>query len=126
MIPGMGHCAGGTGPNVVDMLSVIDTWVTEGKAPETIIASTAPVLGQKKLTRPLCPYPRSLYIRALESTDDAANFECKVVSRVHPLSQGSGGQEESMVQGSSAKPFLIFIVEYLLEGARCVVPLLYL
>jgi pimeloyl-ACP methyl ester carboxylesterase len=78
MIPGMGHCAGGTGPNVVDMLSVIDTWVTEGKAPETIIATTAPAPGQKQMTRPLCPYPKVAVYKGRGSTDDAANFECKV------------------------------------------------
>jgi feruloyl esterase len=78
MIPGMSHCAGGTGPNVVDMLSVIDAWVTEGKAPETIIASTAPMPGQKQITRPLCPYPKVAVYKGTGSTDDAANFECKL------------------------------------------------
>ncbi|NLD38389.1 MAG: tannase/feruloyl esterase family alpha/beta hydrolase [Desulfatiglans sp.] len=78
MIPGMSHCSGGTGPNVVDMLSVIDNWVTSGKAPETIIATTAPVPGQKQMTRPLCPYPKVAVYKGSGSTDDAANFECKV------------------------------------------------
>lgn len=78
MIPGMSHCAEGTGPNVVDMLSVIDNWVTSGKAPETITASTAPMPGQKQITRPLCPYPKVAVYKGSGSTDDAANFECKV------------------------------------------------
>ncbi len=75
MVPGMGHCAGGTGPSVIDMLSVIDSWVTEGKAPDRIIASTPP--GQKPMTRPLCPYPQVAVYIGSGSTDDAANFVCK-------------------------------------------------
>ena len=82
MVPGMGHCGGGTGPSVLDMLSVIDTWVTEGKAPEKIIASTPPSgpmnPNQKQMTRPICPYPKVAVYKGSGSTDDAANFECKV------------------------------------------------
>ncbi len=82
MIPGMGHCGGGDGPNVVDMLSVIDTWVTEGKAPDKIIASTPaknPMNpNQKQMTRPICPYPQVAVYKGSGSTDDAANFVCKV------------------------------------------------
>jgi feruloyl esterase len=81
MVPGMGHCGGGDGPGVVDMLSVIDIWVTDGKAPDTIIASTPPGNpmnpNQKQMTRPLCPYPRVAVYKGSGSTDDAANFECR-------------------------------------------------
>lgn len=82
MVPGMGHCGGGTGPTVVDMLSVIDKWVTEGKAPDKIIASTPsgnPMnQDRKQMTRPICPYPKVAIYKGSGSTDDAANFECKL------------------------------------------------
>ncbi len=78
MVPGMGHCGGGTGPTVLDMLSVIDNWVTEDKAPDRIIASTPPAPGQKQMTRPLCTYPLVPVYTGSGSTDDEANFECKV------------------------------------------------
>ena len=82
LIPGMGHCSGGNGPSVVDMLSVIDTWVTEGKSPGKIIASTPagnPMNpNQKQMSRPLCPYPEVAVYKGSGSTDDAANFECKL------------------------------------------------
>jgi len=39
MMPGVGHCSGGDGPSVVDMLSEIDRWVETGKKPERIIAA---------------------------------------------------------------------------------------
>ena len=84
MVPGMGHCGGGNGATVVDMLSVIDNWVTEGKAPETIIASSPPAPGQKQITRPLCPYPQVPVYKGSGSTDDAVNFVCesKITSEV--------------------------------------------
>ena len=82
MVPGMGHCGGGTGPSVLDMLSVIDKWVTEGKAPGRIIANTParnPMNpNQKQMTRPICPYPQVAVYKGSGSTDDAANFVCKV------------------------------------------------
>jgi feruloyl esterase len=81
MVPGMGHCGGGTGPTVLDMLPVIDKWVTEGKAPERILAST-PARNpmnpdQKQMTRPICPYPEVAVYKGSGSTDDAANFMCE-------------------------------------------------
>jgi len=74
MVPGMGHCGGGDAPCVFDMLSVIDKWAEEGKAPDSIIASRAP--NQKPMTRPICPYPRIARYKGTGDTDDAANFIC--------------------------------------------------
>ena len=34
MVPGMGHCAGGSGPSNIDYLGAIDNWVETGKPPE--------------------------------------------------------------------------------------------
>src|SRR5204862_361280 len=57
MVPGMGHCSGGEGPNTFDMVAALDPWVESGKAPARIIASHK--LGEKiDRTRPLCPYPQ--------------------------------------------------------------------
>lgn len=39
MIPGMGHCAGGTGPNDFDFLSYLEAWVEQGIAPDVIIGA---------------------------------------------------------------------------------------
>jgi feruloyl esterase len=74
MFPGMGHCGGGDAPCVVDMLSVIDKWVSEGKAPDSIIASRPP--DQKPMTRPVCPYPQIAGYKGTGDIDDAANFIC--------------------------------------------------
>ena len=93
MLPGVGHCSGGDGPSVVDMLSEIDNWVETGKKPERIIASRpaapakpaaktaptpAPTQAQTQaMTRPLCPWPQVAVYKGSGSTDDAANFVCK-------------------------------------------------
>jgi len=75
MIPGMGHCMGGDAPYVTDMLGVIDEWVENKKAPDTILASRPP--GTRPVSRPLCPYPQIARYKGEGSTDDAANFECR-------------------------------------------------
>ncbi|HUB78584.1 MAG TPA: tannase/feruloyl esterase family alpha/beta hydrolase [Bryobacteraceae bacterium] len=75
MAPGMGHCGGGPGPNDFDMLAALDIWVTEGAAPERIVASHS-TAGKVDRTRPLCPYPQVARWNGTGSTDDAANFTC--------------------------------------------------
>ena len=39
MVPGMNHCGGGEGPNVFNMVSALERWVEDGKAPDQILAS---------------------------------------------------------------------------------------
>jgi feruloyl esterase len=76
MAPGMGHCAGGEGPNAFDALTVMEEWVEQGKAPDQIIASRTRD-GAVDRTRPLCPYPQRAVYSGTGSTDDAANFVCQ-------------------------------------------------
>lgn len=75
MVPGMGHCSGGTAPNQFDMLSGLDQWVEKGVAPDSIIASHR-TGGTVDRTRPLCPYPQVAKWKGSGSTDEAANFAC--------------------------------------------------
>lgn len=77
LVPGMGHCGGGDGTTTFDLLKALDTWVTTGKAPDSIPA--ARVVDSKEVrTRPLCPYPQQAVYKGTGSTDDAANFACAV------------------------------------------------
>lgn len=76
LVPGMGHCGGGDGPNSFDTLSTLDQWVENGKAPETMIASHA-TAGKVDRTRPLCAYPNVAAYSGSGSIDVAANFVCK-------------------------------------------------
>jgi feruloyl esterase len=76
MAPGMGHCAGGNGPNRFDMLTALEEWVEQGKAPDQVVASRSRD-GVVDRTRPLCPYPQQAVYTGTGSTDAAENFVCR-------------------------------------------------
>jgi feruloyl esterase len=73
--PGMGHCAGGPGPNQFDALGALEQWVEKGVAPDTLIASHS-TAGKVDRTRPLCPYPQVARYKGTGSIDEAASFTC--------------------------------------------------
>lgn len=75
MVPGMGHCGGGTGVNTFDMVTPLDHWVTAGQAPASVPASRVRN-GVSDRTRPLCAYPQIAIYKGTGSLDDAANFSC--------------------------------------------------
>ncbi len=75
MVPGMGHCSGGHGPNEFDMLSVLEQWRETGKAPAAVLA-TQRENGRVVRTRPLCPYPQVARYDGTGSIDEAENFTC--------------------------------------------------
>jgi feruloyl esterase len=75
LAPGMGHCGGGTGPNVFDKMGALERWVEQGKAPEQLTASHL-TNGKVDRTRPLCPYPQVAKYKGAGSIDDATNFVC--------------------------------------------------
>jgi feruloyl esterase len=77
MVPGMGHCRGGEGvTDQFDAVAALDTWVTQKKAPQQILARHMEG-GRVVRTRPLCPFPQAASYKGTGSTDDAANFTCK-------------------------------------------------
>jgi feruloyl esterase len=80
LVPGMGHCSGGDGPNTFDTIGAIEQWVEHGKAPEQMIASKI-IHGVRARTRPLCPYPQIAKWKGSGSTDDAVNFVCVIASQ---------------------------------------------
>ena len=83
MAPGMGHCAGGPGPNSFDMLTALENWVEKGTAPDKIIA-TKSTAGKVERTRPLCPYPTVARYTGKGSVDDAASFACVAAENASP------------------------------------------
>lgn len=76
MVPGMGHCGGGEGPNVFDTVTALENWREHGVAPKEIIASQI-TNGSVTRTRPLCPYPQVARYKGAGSTDQAENFACQ-------------------------------------------------
>src|SRR5206468_2965971 len=76
-VPGMGHCGGGPGPNQFNMLAALERWRESDTAPEQILASRVEN-NRVTMTRPLCPYPQTAVYKRIGTTNDAANFACKV------------------------------------------------
>ena len=75
MVPGMGHCGGGDGPNTFDMIKALEMWREHGQAPASIEASKV-ADGQVIRTRPLCPYPQVAKYKGTGSIDRAESFAC--------------------------------------------------
>ena len=75
MIPGMGHCSGGAGPDQFNALAALEQWVEKGTAPTQIAASKV-AAGKTVFTRPLCVYPQVETYKGSGDINDAANFSC--------------------------------------------------
>jgi tannase/feruloyl esterase len=78
MAPGVGHCAGGAGPQPTGVFESLVKWVEKGEEPTTLLASKALPDGSTR-TRPLCAYPTVAKYKGSGSTDDARNFECEAI-----------------------------------------------
>jgi feruloyl esterase len=77
LMPGVGHCGGGVGPDQADLLGAIEHWREKGEAPAQIIATRpAGRGGTSPMSRPLCPHPQVARYKGSGSTDEAANFSC--------------------------------------------------
>lgn len=75
MVPGMGHCRGGPGPDQFDALSALENWVENGIAPDSIMASKIEG-GTTTRTRPLCVYPEVAHFDGSGDSNDGRNFYC--------------------------------------------------
>jgi feruloyl esterase len=90
MVPGMGHCGGGIGPNSFgndrnrfggdperDLITALERWVEKGVAPERLIG-TGNVSGDPAttITRPLCPYPQIARYNGSGDSNQATSFTC--------------------------------------------------
>lgn len=90
LAPGVGHCAGGPGPNQFgqnggngdaqhDAVVAMYQWVEKGTAPTRIIATKFVGDDREKgvaMTRPLCVYPQVAKYKGSGDTNDAASFVC--------------------------------------------------
>ncbi|RPI60398.1 MAG: tannase/feruloyl esterase family alpha/beta hydrolase, partial [Lysobacterales bacterium] len=74
LVPGMGHCGGGSSVDQFDMLSAIVEWVEEDRAPDSVVATGNAFPGR---SRPLCPHPQTTHYKGSGNPEDAANFECR-------------------------------------------------
>lgn len=75
LVPGMGHCGGGSlTTDSFDLLTTLMNWVERGVAPDAVTAARA---GEPRLTRPLCPYPRYAHYSGKGDPNDASSFTCR-------------------------------------------------
>jgi feruloyl esterase len=72
MVPGMGHCRGGDGPDSFDTIGTLEKWREKGVAPATIAATNK----RSGLSRPLCAYPQYAKYKGTGDLKDAANWVC--------------------------------------------------
>jgi hypothetical protein len=77
MVPGMDHCGGGTGPNQFNKLAALERWREQNEPPKSITVRVNES-GVIDMTRPLCPYPQRAVYKGSGSTNDAANYTCRV------------------------------------------------
>ncbi len=78
-IPGMNHCAGGSGCDTFDKLGTIDAWVSRGQTLDRVIAARIDN-GTVVRTRPLCAWPKVATYKGQGDMGDAANFTCRAAS----------------------------------------------
>jgi feruloyl esterase len=72
LVPGMGHCGGGPGPNSFDSLTALERWREKDVAPTEMLGTNR----QAGLARPICAYPAyAKYDRSGEQKN-AANWSC--------------------------------------------------
>jgi len=100
MAPGMSHCGGGPGANTVggsvppihydadrDVISALEAWVEQGKAPESFI-STKYVADDPKqgvqFERPVCVYPEAPRYKGHGDRRFASSFTCVPGPRLAP------------------------------------------
>jgi feruloyl esterase len=75
MVPGMGHCQGGSATlDQFDMLSAVTDWVEKGTAPDQVVATGKSLQGR---SRPLCAYPKHAQYSGQGDPNDAKNFSCR-------------------------------------------------
>src|SRR5262245_11392338 len=72
MVPGMGHCRGGDGPDTFDAIGTLEKWRERDMAPTTIPATNR----NSGLSRPLCAYPQYAKYKGTGDLKDAANWTC--------------------------------------------------
>jgi hypothetical protein len=76
LLPGVLHCGGGTGPDNVDWVKLIQDWVENGKAPERIVLSKQEN-GKITMTRPVFPFPKLTIYNGKGDTNLEQNFKAK-------------------------------------------------
>lgn len=73
MLPGVGHCTGGEGPDRLNLIDPIMAWVEEGIAPDAIVLSRKS-FGRTLQTRPVLPFPATPRYSGRGDPNQATSF----------------------------------------------------
>ncbi len=78
LAPGVGHCAGGAGPDQVDLMKALTTWVEKGTPPsrQALVLTKQDASGQPVMTRPMCKFPAWPRYKGSGDVNAATSFEC--------------------------------------------------
>jgi feruloyl esterase len=71
-LPGVGHCRGGPGADLVDYVSAMDDWMESGEAPERLIGTRQ----DGSMTRPHCAWPNVARFEGEGDANDPAGWSC--------------------------------------------------
>ena len=74
VVPGFGHCNGGSGLDRFDPLTPMVNWVEKGIAPEVMITTGTNFPGR---SRPVCAYPKTAEYSGKGNAEDAQSFTCR-------------------------------------------------
>lgn len=77
LLPGVGHCGDGPGPDRVDWIGAIERWVEDGEEPDRLTALDSE--DDTVMTRPLCPYPQTAVYDGSGNPNEAQSFTCETV-----------------------------------------------
>lgn len=78
LMPGVAHCGGGTGPDTVNWLNMIQDWVERNEAPDQLVA-TKREAGKITMQRPLCAYPAVAVYNGEGDGSTPESFECRTL-----------------------------------------------
>ena len=78
LMPGVGHCAGGPGPDRVDWIAAIAEWVQNDDPPEELTASKGDEQGDQIMERLLCPFAQSARYDGSGDPNVPENYECVI------------------------------------------------
>lgn len=73
LLPGVGHCGGGNGPDRINLVDTIRAWVEDGITPGPI-TSVQKEFGRVIASRPVYPYPAIAIYRGSGEPKNAASF----------------------------------------------------
>lgn len=71
-LPGVGHCAGGNGADVLPLLATVEAWDATGKAPEVLVG----IKRGNPLVRPHCAWPKVARYKGSGEANDPASWQC--------------------------------------------------